>query len=353
VDGGAPPQATWPQVLGSLTSRRDLTPGEASWAMEQILAGEATPAQIAAFAVALRAKGETVDEVEALVETMYRHATPFPLPAGVGPVVDVVGTGGDRANTVNISTMAAIIVAATGVPVVKHGNRAASSATGSADLLEALGVRLDLPVERVGEVLGEVGITFAFAPVFHPAMRFAGPPRREIGVPTTFNILGPLANPARPTAMAVGCADERLAPVMAGALARRGVSALVVRGDDGLDELTTTTTSQVWVAADGQVVEQTLDAADLGIPRARPEDLRGGAPEQNAAVARRTLAGEPGPVLDAVLLNAAAAVAATRMAAGERSDLLDLLADGLTRCREAAGSGAVAGVLERWAAAAS
>jgi anthranilate phosphoribosyltransferase len=249
--------------------------------------------------------------------------------------------------------MAAIIVAATGVPVVKHGNRAASSATGSADLLEALGVRLDLPVERVGEVLGEVGITFAFAPVFHPAMRFAGPPRREIGVPTTFNILGPLANPARPTAMAVGCADERLAPVMAGVLARRGVSALVVRGDDGLDELTTTTTSRVWVAADGQVVEQTLDAADLGIPRARPEDLRGGAPEQNAAVARRTLAGEPGPVLDAVLLNAVAAVAATRMAAGERSDLPDLLADGLTRCREAAGSGAVAGVLQRWAAAAS
>ena len=321
--------------------------------MEQILAGEATPAQIAAFAVALRAKGETVDEVEALVETMYRHATPFPLPAGVGPVVDVVGTGGDRANTVNISTMAAIVVAATGVPVVKHGNRAASSSTGSADLLDALGVRLDLPVERVGEVLGEVGITFAFAPVFHPAMRFAGPPRREIGVPTTFNILGPLANPARPTAMAVGCADERLAPVMAGVLARRGVSALVVRGDDGLDELTTTTTSRVWVAADGQVVEQTLDAADLGIPRARPEDLRGGAPEQNAAVARRTLAGEPGPVLDAVLLNAAAAVAATRMAAGERSDLLDLLADGLTRCRGAADSGAVAGVLERWAAAAS
>jgi len=321
--------------------------------MEQILAGEATPAQIAAFAVALRAKGETVDEVEALVETMYSHATPFPLPAGVGPVVDVVGTGGDRANTVNISTMAAIIVAAAGVPVVKHGNRAASSATGSADLLEALGVRLDLPVDRVGEVLGEVGITFAFAPVFHPAMRFAGPPRREIGVPTTFNILGPLANPARPTAMAVGCADERLAPVMAGVLARRGVSALVVRGDDGLDELTTTTTSRVWVAADGQVVEQTLDAADLGIPRARPEDLRGGAPEQNAAVARRTLAGELGPVLDAVLLNAAAAVAATRTAAGERGDLLDLLADGLTRCREAAVGGAVAGVLERWAAAAS
>jgi anthranilate phosphoribosyltransferase len=299
-------------VLGALTARHDLDPGQAAWAMEQILAGEATPAQIAAFAVALRAKGETVDEVEALVETMYRHATPFPLPAGVGTVLDVVGTGGDRANTVNISTMAAIVAAASGIPVVKHGNRAASSATGSADLLEALGVRLDLPAPRVAEVLGEVGITFAFAPVFHPAMRFAGPPRREIGVPTTFNLLGPLANPAQPGAMAVGCADARLAPIMAGVLARRGVRALVFRGEDGLDELTTTTTSRVWVVAEGEVREGVLDPADLGIPRAGGDDLRGGEPAHNADVARRVLAGEPGPVLDAVLLNAAAAVAAAR-----------------------------------------
>jgi len=342
--------SSWPQVLGALTERRDLDALQASWAMEQILAGEATPAQIAAFAVALRAKGETVDEVEALVETMYHHATPFALPAGVGTVLDVVGTGGDRANTVNISTMAAIVAASTGVPVVKHGNRAASSATGSADLLEALGVRLDLPAARVVEVLREVGITFAFAPAFHPAMRFAGPPRREIGVPTTFNLLGPLANPARPTAMAVGCADARLAPIMAGVLARRGVSALVFRGDDGLDELTTTTTSRVWVVAGGQVREAALDPADLGIDRAGADDLRGGEPAHNAAVASRTLAGEPGPVLDAVLLNAAGAVAAAR---GLGEDWKAALAEAHAEVAAAVAAGRASELLERWRAASS
>ena len=352
ADGGSAPSAslTWPDVLVPLMNGTSIEPQAASWAMEQILAGKATPAQIAAFAVALRAKGETMDEVTALVDTMYQHATAFPMPSGVGPVVDVVGTGGDRANTVNISTMAAIVVAATGLPVVKHGNRAASSATGSADLLEALGIRLDLPVERVGEVLDEVGITFAFAPVFHPAMRFAGPPRREIGVPTTFNILGPLANPAQPSTMAVGCADARLAPVMAGVLAARGVTGVVCRGDDGLDELTTTTTSRVWVVRDGSVSEQVLDPADLGIARSQPEDLRGGTPEANAETARRVLAGEPGPVLDVVLLNAAAAVAA---AGGLQGDLVASLGSALETCRQAVSDGHAQAVVERWAAAAS
>jgi anthranilate phosphoribosyltransferase len=341
---------TWADILLPLMAGQALSRDQAAWAMRQILAGEATSAQIAAFAVALRAKGESVDEVTALVDTMAEYATPFPMPEGIGPVVDVVGTGGDRSNTVNISTMAAIVTAATGLPVVKHGNRAASSATGSADLLEALGIRLDLPVDRVGAVLGEVGITFAFAPVFHPAMRFAGPPRREIGVPTTFNILGPLANPARPAAMAVGCADARLAPVMAGVLAARGVSALVFRGDDGLDELTTTTTNRVWVVRDGQVDEQTLDPADLGLPRSEPSDLRGGEPEQNAATARRTLGGATGPVLDTVLLNAAAAVAAADGLAGS---LTDALAAGLERCRQAVQDGRAEALIDRWAAAAA
>lgn len=328
----------------------ELTHSQASWAMTQVLAGEATPAQISAFAVALRTKGETVTEVTALVDTMYEYVTPFPMPAGVGDVVDVVGTGGDRSNTVNISTMASIVVAATGQAVVKHGNRAASSATGSADLLEALGIRLDLPVERVGEVLGEVGITFAFAPLFHPAMRFAGPPRREIGVPTTFNILGPLANPASPKAMAVGCADARLAPVMAGVLAGRGVSALVFRGDDGLDELTTTTTSRIWSVRDGAVTEQAFDPADLGFARSHPSDLRGGPPAENAAVARRTLAGEPGPVLDTVLLNAAAAVAAAGAPGGS---LVEEMHAALARCRATVEAGEAAALVDRWAAAAA
>ncbi len=338
----------WADVLSALMAGEDLSGDQASWAMHQILAGEATPAQIAAFAVALRAKGESVDEVSALVATMDEYATPFPMPDGVGPVVDVVGTGGDRSNTVNISTMASIVVAACGLAVVKHGNRAASSATGSADLLEALGIRLDLPVERVAEVLGEVGITFAFAPVFHPAMRFAGPPRREIGVPTTFNILGPLANPARPAAMAVGCADARLAPIMAGVLAARGVSALVFRGDDGLDELTTTTTSRVWVVRGGEVAEQTFDPADLGLARSEAADLRGGAPEENADVARRVLAGEPGPVLDTVLLNAAAALVAVD---GASSSLTQALAAAFERCRRAVEDGASTAVVQRWRAA--
>ncbi len=340
---------TWADVLLPLMAREDLSCDQASWAMRQILAGEASPAQISAFAVALRAKGESVDEVTALVDTMYSYATPFPMPDGVGPVVDVVGTGGDRSNTVNISTMASIVVAATGLPVVKHGNRAASSATGSADLLEALGIRLDLPVERVGQVLGEVGITFAFAPVFHPAMRFAGPPRREIGVPTTFNILGPLANPARPAAMAVGCADARLAPVMAGVLASRGVSALVFRGDDGLDELTTTTTNRVWVVRDGAISEHSLDPVDLGLARSEPSDLRGGPPAENAAAARRALGGATGPVLDTVLLNAAAAVAAAEGVAGS---VTEALGPALARCRQAVESGNASSVIERWAASA-
>lgn len=341
---------TWADVLLPLMAGDDLSAEQASWAMRQILAGEATSAQISAFAVALRAKGESVDEVTALVDTMYAYATPFPMPSDVGRVVDVVGTGGDRSNTVNISTMASIVVAATGLPVVKHGNRAASSATGSADLLEALGIRLDLPVDRVGEVLGEVGITFAFAPVFHPAMRFAGPPRREIGVPTTFNILGPLANPARPAAMAVGCADARLAPVMAGVLAARGVSALVFRGDDGLDELTTTTTSRIWVVRDGQVDEQVFDPSDLGLARSDAADLRGGPPAENAEAARRALGGEVGAVLDTVLLNAAAAVAA---ADGIPGSVTDALSAALGRCRAAVQSGAAQQVVERWAAAVS
>lgn len=344
---------TWADILVPLMAGDDLAPEEASWAMRQILAGEATAAQISAFAVALRSKGESVSEVTALVDTMYAYATPFAMPVGVEKVVDVVGTGGDRSNTVNISTMASIVVAATGLPVVKHGNRAASSATGSADLLEALGIRLDLPVDRVGEVLGEVGITFAFAPVFHPAMRFAGPPRREIGVPTTFNILGPLANPARPSAMAVGCADPRLAPVMAGVLAARGVCALVFRGDDGLDELTTTTTNRVWVVRDGDVDEQTLDPASLGLARSAAADLRGGPPEENAAVARRALGGEPGPVLDTVLLNAAAAVAAgTWVAGGVTGSLTEELAAALEACGSAVRTGAAQRLVERWAEAA-
>ena len=219
--------STWPEVLGALVARTDLTSEQTAWAMGEILSGEATSAQIAGFAVSLRAKGETVDEVAGLVEAMAEVATPISVE---GRLLDVVGTGADRSMSVNISTMAAIVAAGAGARVVKHGNRSASSLSGSADVLEALGVRLDLPPDRVAALATEAGITFLFAAAFNPAMRHTAVPRRELGIGTTFNFLGPLANPARPQANAIGCADARMAPVMAGVFARRGVDAWVFRG---------------------------------------------------------------------------------------------------------------------------
>jgi anthranilate phosphoribosyltransferase len=336
---------TWPAVLSALLERRDLPAETTAWAMGEIMSGSATPVQIAGFVVALRAKGETVDEVEGLVQAMYDHATHISIP---GQAVDVVGTGGDRAHTVNISTMAAMVAAGAGARVVKHGNRAASSACGAADLLEELGVRLDLSPARVAEIADEVGITFCFAPVFHPALRHAAVTRRELGVPTTFNFLGPLANPAKPTAQAVGVADGRMAGIVAGVLAGRGVTALVFRGDDGLDELTTTTTSRVWLVRDGQVREERLDPSNLGVAAAPPDALRGGDATRNADVARRFLAGERGPVRDAVLLNAAAALAAYD---GVKGALVDLLPPAMDRAADAVDTGSAANVLDRWVAA--
>jgi anthranilate phosphoribosyltransferase len=338
---------SWPGLLTALLRRENLDADATAWAMGEIMRGEATPAQVAGFVVALRAKGETVDEVEGLVRAMYEHVTPITI---TGRSVDVVGTGGDRAQTVNISTMAAIVAAGAGARVVKHGNRAASSACGAADLLEELGIRLDLPPDDVARMVDEVGITFCFAPLFHPALRFAAAPRRELGVPTTFNFLGPLANPARPSAQAVGVADARMAGIMAGVFARRGVSALVFRGDDGLDELTTTTTSHVWVVRDGDVRTEVFDPASLGIPPASPESLRGADASFNAGVTRRVLAGQPGPVRDTVLLNAAATLVAYEPGDGA---LTEQLRSAYERATRSVDSGEAAGVLERWIAAGS
>jgi len=334
----------WPHILTALVSGQDLDAEQTAWAMREILSGEATEAQIAGFAVALRAKGETVEEVQGLVRTMYDHAAPLTVP---GRFVDIVGTGGDRSRTVNISTMAAVVTAGAGVPVVKHGNRAASSASGAADVLEALGIRLDVPSDQIADVAAEAGITFCFAPVFHSSLRHAIPVRRQLGIATTFNFLGPLTNPARPAAQALGVADRRMAPIMAGVLAARGVDALVFRGDDGLDELTTTTTSSVWVVdgGSGTVTEESLDAADLGLARATAEDLRGADPDHNAKVFTRVLAGEPGAVRDAVLLNAAAGLAAH---AGSEGGLTERLQAGLVRASESVDSGAAGAILERW-----
>ncbi len=263
----------WPQILTRLVAHEPLSTDEAAEAMRRIMAGEASPGQIGGFVMALRTKGETVDEVEGLARTMLEFATPVRTSVDV---VDVVGTGGDRSGTFNISTVSAIVVAGAGVPVAKHGNRAASSHCGSADVLEALGVKIDLDAEGVARCLDEAGIAFLFAPVFHPSMAHAGPVRRELRVPTVFNFLGPLTNPARPFAQAVGCSDLRMLPLMAEVLARRRVRAVLFRGKDGLDELSTTGTSAVFHVSEGRVRETVLDPTDLGMARAGVDELAGG-----------------------------------------------------------------------------
>jgi anthranilate phosphoribosyltransferase len=338
------PQRRWPDLLRRLIARRDLDAADTDWAMDQVMTAAATPVQIAGFVVALRAKGETAPEVAGMAAAMLRHGQRVILDTRA---VDVVGTGGDGADTVNISTMAAIVAAAAGAPVVKHGNRAASSRCGAADLLEALGVAFDLPPDGVARCVAEVGIGFCFAPVFHPAMRHAGPVRRDLGVATVFNFLGPLTNPAQPAAGLIGCADPRMLPVMAGVLAGREVTALVVRGDDGLDELTTATTTTVLRVAGGSVTELTVDPARLGLAPARRGDLRGGHAGHNAKVARDVLSGTEGPVRDAVLLNAGAALAAH---AGFSADLDEDLRRGIDRAARAVDSGAGADLLGRWEA---
>ena len=334
---------TWPEVLSALTARTDLSASQASWAMGEILAGAATPSQIAGFAVALRTKGETIDELAGLVEAMFAQAVPLTLE---GRWLDVVGTGGDRSMSVNISTMAALVAAGAGARVAKHGNRSASSQAGTADVLERLGVRLDLTPGQVAEVAERAGITFCFAQSFHPALRHAAVARRELGIGTTFNFLGPLANPVRPAAQAIGCADLRMAPLMAGVFARRGVDAWVFRGDDGLDELTTTATSRVWAVSGGEVTELTVDPEEVGLARSRPEDLRGGDAAFNADVVLRVVDGERGPVREAVVLNAGAALA---VYAGPSADSpVDRLRAGVAAAEQALDSGATRTLLDRW-----
>ena len=356
---------TWPAVLRRLLEGSDLDPDATAWAMDQILTGSATSAQIAAFVTALRAKGETPAEVDALVTVMLSHARLLDLgPGGPSVVLDVVGTGGDQLHTVNISTMAAIVCAAAGAPIVKHGNRAASSSTGTADVLEELGVVIDLEPDAIAATVREVGIGFCFAPVHHPAMRHAGPTRRELGVPTVFNILGPLTNPGGADAGLIGCASEVLAPVMADVLARRGVRALVVRGDDGLDEISTVTTTRVWDTTSGAVASATIDPAELGVARVDPAALRGGDRVRNAALLLKVL-GDCAPddpdvdqvvaIREAVALNAAAALvafdAAVAAANGRPVDgrpLPQRIADRLPAVREVLASGSGARLLASW-----
>ena len=331
------PEPVWSEVLIRLMSGTDLSRAESRRAMAHIMAGEATAAQIAAFIVAIRAKGETAEEMTGLVEAMLDAAITVDV---MEPVVDTAGTGGDAAGTFNISTTAAFIAAGAGVKIAKHGNRAASSRAGSADLLEALGIGLDLAPEATVRMITEVGFGFFFAPAYHPAMRHAGPVRKELGVPTVFNFLGPLANPARAKLQAVGVSDPAMAEKMIQVLANLGAqSAFVYYGQDGLDELTTTGRSSIYRLKDGEITRAEVTPEDFGVSRAQLEDLRGGDVADNVAITRSILAGDAGPKRDVALVNSAPAIVVAGLAEGF-TEAMDLAAQSVD-------SGDAMGVLER------
>jgi anthranilate phosphoribosyltransferase len=341
----------WPQLISALLAGRDLRVADATWAMERIVTGEVPSPTLAGFLVALRAKGETVDEIVGFRDAILANARPLPLPTRS---LDLVGTGGDGFKTVNVSTTAAIVVAACGVPVSKHGNRAASSASGASDVLGALGLDLTLDGDGLAAVFGQVGITFVWAAAFHPGFRHAAEARSALGVPTVFNFLGPLVNPARPDANVIGVASSAVVPLVTGVLQTRGATALVVRGDDGLDELSTTGHSRIREVSSGAVTEHDVHPSDVGLPVARMADLRGGTPEENADTLRRVLAGEGGPVRDIALLNAAAGLVAWDLyldPSNAERPMAKRLTDAIERAARAVDSGQAAAKLDAWVAA--
>lgn len=340
TDVSAQIEPRWAELLERLIRGEDLEAADTESVLTAVMSGEASAARLAGFLVALRAKGTTATEMTGLARTMRRFAVPLEVP---GPVVDTCGTGGDRAGTFNISTLSAIVAAAAGATVVKHGNRAASGQCGSADLLEHWGVVIDLDPDGVAACVDELGIGFCFARTFHPAMRHVASVRADLGVPTVFNHLGPLTNPAGAQHQTIGVVDSRIAQIMAETLALLGTThALVFHGRDGLDELTTTGPSEVWQVRDGQVTRSTFDPASHGVPAARPEDLRGGDVATNAAIAERVLAGEPGPARDVVVLGAAAALVA--------GDVASSWSDALHRAEQAIASGAALRLRDAWVA---
>lgn len=336
---------TWDQILAILNDGRELSRTEAHWAMSQILDGSTANETIKDFLLALKKKGETAEEVSALVDAMYQKATLINVP---DRAVDIVGTGGDGANTINISTAAAIVTTAAGARTIKHGNRAATSKSGAADLLQALGVEINLGAEAVAECVRKIGIGFAFAPQFHGAMRHAAAARKELGVPTIFNVLGPLANPARPQCVAIGVARKELLRVVADVLAARGCEGFVFRGDDGLDEISLNAKTTVLILRDRQIREEFFDPSEIGIPRVPISALAGGTPEENAAITREIFAGKESAYREAVLINAAASIAAFK---GDTNlGVAQQLANGYVLAKQAVDSGAAAQLVERWAA---
>lgn len=355
----AAPEFDWPSVIAAAMSAEGAGPEHLTWAMGQMLEDAATPAQVAALVTAMRTRGESPEQVRALLDAMLERAVTIDPSQRPPVVIDIVGTGGDGADTVNISTMTALVVAAAGAPVIKHGNRAASSAAGSADVLEASGVTIEASGDFVARSVTDVGIGFCFAPAFHPALRFVGPTRRELKVPTVFNILGPLANPAQPEAMLVGCSRLESAPTMATVLLERGVRAVVVRGTDGLDEISTCAPTMTWDVTGGQLIEEIIDPREWGVPRVDATALRGTSAQGNAQVlaavldparAAEVAADRREAIADAVAVNAAAALVAFDAANGapQSGSLGERIELALPRAREVIESGAAWQLLQRW-----
>ena len=333
----------WAGVIAKLENGLDLLPLEAQSVMREVLEDRADKELLKSFLIALKNKGENPEEVGALVAQMYQFCAPITINERA---VDTVGTGGDGAHTINISTTAAIIAAAAGSRVVKHGNRAASSKSGAGDLLEALGVAINLDGAKVAQTVSELGIGFCFAPIFHPAMRFAAPARKELATATVFNILGPLANPAKPKAAAIGVANERMHLVMAQVLAERGVEGFVFRGDDGLDEITLATTTSVLTIGNGEISSDRIDAKDFSLANAPISALVGGDAQENARITKAIFTGERGAPRDAVLLNAAAAIAAFD---GEfELSIHERLSKSLKKATESVDSGKANSLLGEW-----
>ena len=333
----------WAGAIAKLESGLDLLPEEAQSVMREVLEDRADKENLKSFLIALKNKGETPEEVGALVEQMYQFCAPITI---TERAVDTVGTGGDGAHTINISTTAAIIAAAAGSRVVKHGNRAASSKSGAGDLLEALGVAINLDGAKVAQTVSELGIGFCFAPIFHPAMRFAAPARKELATATVFNILGPLANPAKPKAAAIGVANDRMHLVMAQVLVERGVEGFVFRGDDGLDEITLATSTSVLTIGNGEISSDRIDAKDFSLANAPISALVGGDAQENARITKAIFAGERGAPRDAVLLNAAAAIAA--FDGDFELSIHERLSKSLKKATESIDAGKASSLLEEW-----
>ncbi len=342
---------TWTDILDALVRGDSLTVAESSTAMTAVMNGDVTDAQLAGFLVALRVKGESVDEVVGFRDAILSAALPLDVSSDA---VDIVGSGGDPVGVLNVSSIASMVVSAAGVPVIKHGNRAASSKSGANDVLTALGIDISLSPERVAQVFAEIGVTFVNAMVFHPGFKNAGPVRSQLGIPTIFNVLGPLCNPARPEANALGMANAARIPLAVGLFQQRGATALVYRGEDGIDKVTTTGHTHVVEVTRGSVTQHDFDPREIGFAYSTLDAIRGGDPEENAATARRVLAGEKSAARDIIVLNSAAGIVAHKLShnVSERDrSFVERMAEAVAIAENSIDSGAAEAKLHAWVAA--